>query len=55
MNQVNFSEEDPLCDFDVDALPLADLKSKFLDEKQRCLVLERDLFKSQAECRRLTA
>jgi len=46
MNQVNFSEEDPMCDFDVNTLSLEELKQKFLEEKQRCLVLERDLFKS---------
>eukprot|EP00347_Sterkiella_histriomuscorum_P023932 403332886 len=56
MNQVNFEDEDPMQDFDMitlETLSHSAIKSKFLEERQRCLVLEKDLFKSQTEGRRL--
>ncbi|CDW71805.1 UNKNOWN [Stylonychia lemnae] len=56
MNKISFADEDPLLDFDLqslDTLNHSALKKKFLEERQRCLVLEKDLFKSQTEGRRL--
>ena len=49
MNQLKFEDEDPMQDFDIqtlDTLSHSAIKSKFLEERQRCLVLEKDLFKS---------
>ena len=56
MNKISFQDEDPMQDYDLktlEALSQSALKDKFLEERQRCLVLEKDLFKSLAEGRRL--
>lgn len=57
-NKISFTDEDPMCDFDsvsLEAMSQEELKQRFLEERQRCLVLEKDLFKSQTEGRRQVA
>ena len=49
------AEEDPatLHLQDLAELTIDELKQEFINERQRCLVMERDLFKAQTENRRL--
>lgn len=57
-NKISFTDEDPLGDFDeatLVSMSHEDLRQKFLEERQRCLVLEKDLFKAQSEGRRFVA
>lgn len=59
-NKLNLRDEDPSQEDVLDpsilnSLSHEELMQRFLEEHQRCLVMEKDLFKTQSEGRRLVA
>jgi hypothetical protein len=50
---ISLEEEEALLKQDLEDLSAEDLRKEFVNERKRCIVLERDLFKSHTECRRM--